>query len=40
MGNSQTNDFKENRVLSIDMGMVKYHLFHWKIGRIWKKCRL
>ena len=40
MGNSQTNNFNENRVLSIDMGMVKYHLFHWKIGRIWKKCRL
>ena len=33
MGNSQTN-FKENRVLSIDMGMVKYHCIRSKIGRI------
>jgi hypothetical protein len=32
MGNVQT-DFKENRVLSIDMGMVKYYFIHQKLDR-------
>ena len=42
MGNTQTYDFKENRVLSIDMGMVKYHCIRKKVSQneindsIWK----
>jgi len=33
MGNTQTYDFKENRVLSIDMGMVKYHCIRKKVSQ-------
>ena len=34
MGNTQTYDFKENRVLSIDMGMVNYDCIRKKVGQI------